>query len=78
MGVVYGAAHLLKPKFNSIVVKDDNSHANGSAKAISQGKNMDNTNLIYFKKRLGSIDRNEEKGLITKERSELFRHNTNC
>lgn len=30
--VVYEEAHSLTPEFNSVVVKDDNSHANGTAK----------------------------------------------
>ena len=32
--VVYEEAHSLTPEFNSVVVKDDNSHANGTAKVI--------------------------------------------
>lgn len=36
--VVYEEAHSLTPEFNSVVVKDDNSHANGTAKVILQGR----------------------------------------
>ena len=36
--VVYEEAHSLTPEFNSIVVKDDSNHANGTAKVILQGR----------------------------------------
>lgn len=36
--VVYEEAHSLTPEFNSVVVKEDNSHANGTAKVILQGR----------------------------------------
>ncbi len=36
--VVYEEAHSLTPEFNSIVVKEDSSHANGTAKVILQGR----------------------------------------
>ena len=36
--VVYEEAHSLTPEFNSIVLKDDSSHANGTARVILQGR----------------------------------------
>lgn len=36
--IVYEEAHSLTPEFNSVVVKEDNSHANGTAKVILQGR----------------------------------------
>lgn len=36
--VVYEEAHSLTPEFNSVVIKDDSNHANGTAKVIMQGR----------------------------------------
>ncbi len=36
--VVYEEAHSLTPEFNSVVVKDDSLHVNGTAKVILQGR----------------------------------------
>lgn len=43
--VVYEEAHSLTPEFNSVVVKDDNSHANGTAKVILQ---INNHNIVLL------------------------------